>query len=208
MNPHVREPPPAQLPETDGPPPQQNGHGPDPATRSRNPEPQPPSGPGGRRSRASDSRKLPGAEPMDVDSPVPVHPLRMQESRTASNVTADRDDTKVDLPRGPKAMTSKLPPAPPTSLPLKPTAVSGRYSGRSPPPHLAAHGERTSQRAGDRITVDSHSERHRDAPRERHTPEVAPPRRRSPDSVRGSCFGIRRSQLTSLEVATSYCTST
>lgn len=182
INSHVREPPPAQLPETDGPPSRQDGPGPDPAGRSRNPESQPPSGPGGRRGRAGDSRKPPRTEPMDVDPPVPTHPPRMQESRSASNATVDRDDIKGDLPRGPKAM--KLPPAPPTSLPPKPITMAGRYSGRSPPPHLIAHDERPPQRAGGRPIVDLQSDRHRDVPRDRHTPEVALPRRRSPDSVR------------------------
>lgn len=182
INSHVREPPPAQFPETDGPPSRQNGHGHDPPSRSRNPEPQPPSGPGGRRGRAGDSRKPPRPEPMDVDPPAPVHPPRVQESRSVSNAAVDRDDTKGDLPRGPKAM--KLPPAPPTSLPPKPTAITGRYSGRSPPPHLIAHEERPTQRAGDRVVVDPHSDRHRDVARDHHTPEIAPPRRRSPDSVR------------------------
>ena len=208
MNFHVREPPPAQLPETNGPPPRQNGHGPDPASRSRNSEPQPPSGPGGRRGRAGDSRKPPRAEPMDVDPPAPAHPPRMQESRSASNAIADRDDTKGDLPRGPKAMTSKLPPAPPTSLPPKPTAVSGCYSGRSPPPHLIAHDERLPQRAGDRTIIDSHSDRHRDATREHQTPEVAPLRKRSPDSVRGSGFAMRQFELTASKATTSHRTIT
>jgi len=180
---HVREPPPAQLPETNGPPPRQNGHGPDPTSRPRNPESHPPSGPGGRRGRAGDSRKPPRPELMDVDPPAPVHLPRIQENRGTSNANVDRDDAKGDLPRGPKAMTSKLPPAPPTPLPPKPTTVHGRYSGRSPPPHLTPHDERPQQRAGDRTIVDSHSGR-RDVPREHHTPEVAPPRRRSPDSVR------------------------
>ena len=183
MNSHVREPPPAQFPETSGLPPRQNGHGPDPASRSRNLESQPPSGPGGRRGRAGDSRKPTRAEPMDVDPPAPAHPPRMQESRGASNTVVDRDDAKSDLPRGPKAM--KLPPVPPTSLPAKPTTVSTRYSGRSPPPHLVAHDERPLQRANDRTIIDSYSERHRDIPRDHHTPEVIPSRRRSPDSVRG-----------------------
>ncbi|KAF9653731.1 hypothetical protein BDM02DRAFT_1674030 [Thelephora ganbajun] len=184
MNSHTREPPPAQLPEANGPPPRQNGHGPDPAGRSRNSESQPPSGPGGRRGRVSESRKPPRTEPMDVDPPAPAHPPSMQESRSKSNVIGDRDDTKGDLPRGPKAMTSKLPPAPQTSLPPKPTTVSGRYSGRSPPPHLIAHDEISPQRASDRTIVDSHSDRHRDTSREHHNSEVAPPRGRSPDSRR------------------------
>ena len=201
INSHAREPPPAQLPETNRPPSRQNGHGPDPASRSRNPEPQPPSGPGGRRSRADDSRKPPRAEPMDVDPPGPAHPPGMQENRGVSNATVDRDDTKGDLPRGPKAM--KIPPAPPTSPPPKPTTVAGRYLGRSPPPHLIPHDERPQQRAGDRTIVDSHSDRHRDIQRDNHTPEVAPPRRRSPDSVRGPCFTPRQSELTVFKAATS-----
>jgi len=182
INSHVREPPPAQFPETDGPLSRQNGHGPDPPSRSRNSEPQPPSGPGGRRGRAGDSRKPPRPEPMDIDPPAPAHPPRVQESRSASNATVDRDDTKGDLPRGPKAM--KLPPDPPTSLPPKPITITGRYSGRSPPPHLITHDERPPQRTGDRVVVDPHSDRHRDVPRDHHTPEVTHPRRRSPDSVR------------------------
>ena len=186
MNSHAREPPPAQFPETNGPPPRQNGHGPDPAVRPRNPDPQPPSGPGGRRGRAGDSRKPPRAEPMDIDPPAPTHPPRTQENRGPPSVNTDRDDTKSDLPRGPKAMTSKLPSGPLTSLPPKPTTLSGRYSGRSPPPHLTAHDERPPPRTGDRSIVDSHSDRHRDTTREHHVPEVVPPRRRSPDSVRGS----------------------
>ena len=181
MNTHVREPPPAQLPETNGPLARQNG--PDPAGRSRNPESQPPSGPGGRRGRGGDSRKHPRAEPMDVDLLTPAHPPRIQESRGGSNLSADRDDARNDLPRGPKAMTSKLPSTPLTSLPPKPTTVPGRYSGRSPPPHLTPRDERP-QRAGDRAIVDPHSDSHRDIPREYHVPDVAPPRRRSPDSVR------------------------
>ena len=184
MNSHIREPPPAPLPETNGPPPRQNGHGPDPPGRPRNPESHPPSGPGGRRGRTGDSRKPARTDPMDIDSPAPAHLPRMQESRSTSNVNVDREDIKGDLPRGPKAMTSKLPPVPLTPLPQKPTTAHGRYSGRSPPPHLIPHDERPSQRAGDRTIVDSHSDRRRDIPRELHTPDVAPPRRHSPDSVR------------------------
>lgn len=186
MNTHVREPPSVQLPETNGPPPRQNGHGPDSTGRPRNLDPQPPSGPGGRRGRAGESRKTPRMEPMDVDPLTPTHPPRMQENRSGSNVNPDRDDAKGDLPRGPKAMTSKLPPGPLTSLPPKPTTLSGRYSGRSPPPHLPHRDERLPQRTGDRSITDSHSDRHRDIPREHHIPEAAPPRRRSPDSVRGA----------------------
>ena len=118
---------------------------------------------------------------MDVDLPAPAHPPRMQENRRVSNANVDRDDTKGDLPRGPKAMTSKLPPGPLTSLPPKPTIAYGRYLGRSPPPHLAPHDERPPLRAGDRPVADSHLDRHRDIPKGYHTPDVAP---RSPDSVR------------------------
>jgi hypothetical protein len=184
MNSHVREPPPAQFLEINDAL-RQNGHGPDPAGRSRNSEPQPPSGPGGRRSH---SRKSQRTEPMDIDSPTPAHPPRMQESRSTSNAIPDRDDTKGDLPRGPKAMTSKLPSAPSTILPPKPTTFSERYPGRSPPPHLINRDERPQQRPGDRSIVDSHLDRHRDTPRDHRNPDIAPPRRRSPDSVRASLF--------------------
>lgn len=176
MNSHVREPAPVQLPEKNDPP-RQNGHGPDPAGRLRNSEPQPPSGPGGRRGH---SRKSQRTEPMDVDPPASVHPPRMQESRSTLNAISDRDDTKGDLPRGPKAMTSKIPPVPPTVLPPKPATLSERYPGRSPPPHLI---ERPPQRTGDQPVVDPHSDRQRDTPRERRNSETAPSRRRSPDSV-------------------------
>ena len=188
MNSHSREQPLAQVSEANDLPPRQNGHGPDPAGRPRNSEPQPPSGPGGRRSH---SRKHPRTEPMDVDPPAQVHSPRMQESRSTPNATADRDDAKGDLPRGPKAMTSKPPPAPPTPLPTKPTTVSGRYSGRSPPPHLTTRDERTPLRTGDRMITDPHSDRHREMQREHHNSEIAPSRRRSPDSVRTSQFSMR-----------------
>lgn len=207
MNSHVRESPPAQFLETSDLQPRQNGHGSDLAGRSRNSEPQPPSGPGGRR-RTGDSRKQPRPEPMDVDSPAPSHPPRMQESRSASNAVPDRGDTKGDLPRGPKAMTSKPPPAPPTSLPPKPTTLSERYPGRSPPPHLVTPDERSSQRTDERPIIDSHSERHRDLPREHRDPGIPQPRRRSPESVRASWFVTHRSQLTSSEAATSHRTCT
>ena len=189
MNSHVREPLPAQFPEKDDPP-RQNGHGPEFAGRSRNPEPQPPSGPGGRRSH---SRRSQRTELMDVDPPGPAHPPRMQENRNTSNAIPERDDAKGDLPRGPKAMTSRPSPAPPTALPPKPTALSERYPGRSPPPHLIIHDERPQQRTGDRSIVDSLTDRHRDTPREHRNPESAPPRRRSPDSVRASRLAARRS---------------
>ena len=205
MNSHVREPPPAQLPGANGPQPRQNGHGPDLTGRSRNPEPQPPSGPGGRRGRAGDSRRPPRTEPMDVDSSTPVHLHRVHENRSTPIVNTDRDDTKEDLPRGPKAMTSKLPPAPPTSLPPKPSITSGRHSGRSPPPHFTARDERPPQRASDRTITDPHPDRHGDMSKEHHISEVAPPRRRSPDLVRGSWFAIRRRELTSSKAATSHC---
>jgi hypothetical protein len=183
MNSHIREPPPAQFSETNDPP-RQNGHGADPVTRSRNLEPHPPSGPGGRRSH---SRKSQRADPMDVDPPTSVIPPRVQENCSVSNVTSDRDESRGDLPRGPKAMTSKFPPAPLTSLPSKPTIPSERYPGRSPPPHLARD-ERSLQQAGDRSAVDPHSDRHRDMPREHRKPEVASSRRRSLDSVRAFRF--------------------
>ena len=179
MNPHPREPPPAQLLEKNDTS-RRNGHGLDLAGRSRNSEPQPPSGPGGRRSH---SRKSQRTEPMEVDQPAPAYPQRMQESRSTSNAVPDRDDTKGDLPRGPKAMTSKLPPVPPTVLPPKPIALSERYSGRSPPPHLITRDERPAQRTGDRSIVDSRTD-HLDMLREHRNPEIAPPRRRSPDSVK------------------------
>jgi hypothetical protein len=132
----------------------------------------------------------------------------MQESRSASNTVPDRGDAKGDLPRGPKAMTSKLPLAPPTSLPPKPATLSERYPGRSPPPHLVAPDERSSQRADERSIIDSHSERHRDLPREHRDTGIPPPRRRSPESVRASLFVAHRSQLTSSEAATSHRTRT
>ena len=181
MSSHVHEPPPVQFLETNDPP-RQNGHGSDLTGRSRNSETQPPSGPGGRRSH---SRKSQRADPMDVDPLVLVNPPRMPENRSVPNVISDRDETKGDLPRGPKAMTSKLPSTPPTSLPLKPATLSERYPGRSPPPHLARE-ERLSKRRGDQVNVDSHSDRHRDMSKEHRNPEIAPQRRRSPDSVRAS----------------------
>lgn len=181
MNSHAREPPPTQYPEPNDPIPRRNGHRPDPAGRPRNLEPQPPSGPGGRRAR-TDSRKLPRTEQMDVDSPISIHPQKMQENRSSSNVVSDRDDSRGDLPRGPKAMTSKLPSLPPTSLPPKPTMLSDRYTGRSPPPHLIGREENLPQRPGDRSIVDSHSDRHRDTSTEHRNSEVVPSRRRSPDS--------------------------
>lgn len=180
MNSHTREPPLAQFPEKNDTS-RQNGHGPDPGSHSRGSELQPPSGPGGRRSH---SRKSQRTEPMDVDPPAPAHLSRMQENRSTSTVIPDRDDTKGDLPRGPKAMTSKLPSAPPTVLPSKPTTLSERYPGRSPPPHLIIRDERPPQRTGDRSIVDSHPDRYRDMPREHRNLEIALPRRRSPEPVR------------------------
>lgn len=180
MNSHVREPLLAQPSEKNDPP-RQNGHGPDPGGRSRNSEPQPPSGPGGRRGHSRKSQKT---ESMDIDPPVPAHLPRMHENRNTSNAIPDRDDPKGDLPRGPKAMTSKLPPPPSTALPPKPTILSERYPGRSSPPHLTLREERPPRRTSDRSIVDSHQDRHRDGPRDYCIPEIAPPRRRSPDSVR------------------------
>lgn len=173
MNSHVREPPLAQFPETNDLS-RQNGHGSDLVDRSKNP--QPPSGPGGRRGH---SRKSRGIELMDVDPSAPAHPSRIQENCSASNPIPDRDD----LPRGPKAMTAKLPPAPPTVLPPKPTTLPERYPGRSPPPHLVIRDERPQQHTGEQ---DLYLDRHRDMPREYRNPEIAPPRRRSPESVRAS----------------------